>query len=84
MNRNQIAELLKYSSPKSILVVTYKNELKEMQCPFWVLVKHDVGNLRKGVKVHVEMVKLSPDLVTVFVIVNTPYYYWYFEIIIGY
>lgn len=82
MNRKQLAELLRYSSPYSLLVITYKNEILELHCPFWVLVKHDIGKLREGMKAPVEMVKLSFELKTVFMIVGTPYYYWHFSILI--
>jgi len=82
MNREQLADLLRYSSPKSILVVTHENKLIELYCPFWIIVKNDLGRLKPGIKAPVEQVKLSPDLITVFVIANTTYYYWHFEILI--
>ena len=38
MDGNALAFLLKYSSPYSILVVTYENKLIELKCPFKVKV----------------------------------------------
>ena len=84
MNKKSLAELLKYSSPFSILVVTYKDEIVELHTPFYVLLKNDAGILKKGMKASVELVKLSFDLKTVFVIDMTPYYYWHFDILIVY
>tara|TARA_B100000508_G_scaffold117297_1_gene96909 strand:- start:108 stop:371 length:264 start_codon:yes stop_codon:yes gene_type:complete len=82
MNREQLAELLRYSSPYSIWVVTYKNEIVELHCPFWVLVRGDVGELKKGDREQVEIVKLSYELKTVFVVLGKPYYYYHFEILL--
>jgi len=82
MNQKDLVELLKYSSPYSILVVTYKNELVELFCPFTVKIKQDIGELLKGDNVSVSLVKLSTNLKTVFVIEDKAYYYFYFEILI--
>lgn len=82
MNREQLAELLRYSSPHSIWVATYDNRIIELNCPFWVLVRVDVGVLTKGIREQVEMVKLSFELKTVFVVRGKPYYYWHFEILL--
>lgn len=82
MNREQLAELLRYSSPYSIWVVTYDNQIVELHCPFLVLVREDVGVLTKGNRAEVEMVKLSLELKTVFVVRGKPYFYWHFDILI--
>ncbi len=82
MDQKDLVELLKYSSPYSILVVTYDNELVELFCPFIVFVKQDIGDLIRGDKASVIMVKLSSNLKTVFVIEDNAYYYFYFDILI--
>lgn len=82
MNKIQIGELLKYSSPYSILVVTYRNKIIELKVPFRVQIKNDVGNLEKGKIEEVELVKLSTNLKTVFVIKGKAYYYHWFNILI--
>ena len=82
MNQKYLVELLKYSSPFSILVVTYKNELIELFCPFTVYIKQDIGELLKGDKASVSLVKLSTNLKTVFIIEDKAYYYFYFDIMI--
>lgn len=82
MDQKDLVELLKYSSPYSILVVTYRNDLVELFCPFTVYVKQDIGELIKEDYVSVSLVKLSTNLKTVFVIEDKAYYYFYFNIII--
>ena len=82
MNKKDLAELLRYSNPYSILVVTYENRIIELCCPFWVQVKFGVGDLNEGDKVQVDMVKLSFELKTVFVIKGVPFYFWHFSILI--
>jgi hypothetical protein len=82
MNRKQLAELLKYASPYSILVVSWKGEVLELRCPFKVKVKNDIGVLVVGGIAEVEQVKISAKLITVFVIDGNAFYYYHFDIII--
>ncbi|SHE78344.1 hypothetical protein SAMN05444377_101235 [Flavobacterium fontis] len=81
MNQNQLAELLKYSSPRVIYVVTWNNLLKKVICPFKVRVIKAVGTHKKGKIIWVEEVKVTLELKTVFIIEGKAYYYFYFEII---
>ncbi len=82
MNEKQMAELLKYASPYSILVVTYRNKIIELKVPFRVQLKNNVGNLLKGKIEEVELVKLSTNLKTVFIIREEAYYYYHFNILL--
>ena len=82
MNKDGWAELLKYSSPDSIWVITWKNKLFELKCPFTVVVKYDVGDLLCGNKELVEKVKISSSMITVFIIRDKAYYYNHFQILI--
>lgn len=82
MNHKELAELLKYASPYSILVVNYQNKIMELKCPFKVLVKNEVGKLIKGRIEKVELVKLSTNLKTVFIVKGEAYYYYHFNILI--
>lgn len=81
MDRKEVAEIFKYCSPNSLLVVTYYNKLIELFCPIKVKVKADVGDLKKGKYVLVEAVKLSTNGKTVFIIKGKAYYYYHFDII---
>jgi len=82
MNRNQLAELLKYCSPKVLYVVTCNNILKKIFCPFQVRVLNDIGELSKNQIVWVEQVKVTPELKTIFIIDGNAYHYYHFDIII--
>ncbi|WP_435136771.1 hypothetical protein [Formosa sp. A9] len=82
MNSKNWAELLKYSSPKKILVVNDKNKIIELTCPFKVEAKHDIADLYKGKIYYVELVKISTSMVTVFIINGEAYYYSHFYILV--
>ena len=82
MTKNELAELLKYSSPLEIYVITWNNILKRLFCPFEVQVLQDIGTLKKGQFVFVDEIKVTIELKTVFIIDTKAYYYYHFEIVI--
>ena len=82
MTKKELAELLKYSSPREIYVITWNNLIKRLFCPFEVKVLLDIGLLEKGHIVRVDEIKVTMELKTVFVIQGQAYYYYYFDIII--
>ncbi|WP_047246928.1 hypothetical protein [Maribacter thermophilus] len=82
MKDNELAELLKYSSPKELYIVAWNNLLKVLFCPFKVKVAYSVGSLRKGNLVWVEEVKVTKHLVTVYIIQKKAYHYYHFDIVI--
>ena len=82
MTKKELAELLKYSSPLEIYVITWNNILKRMFCPFEVQVLQDIGTLKKGQLVFVDEINVTIELKTVFIIDTKAYYYYHFEIVI--
>jgi len=82
MNKRELAELLKYSSPKQLYVVTWNNLLKLLFCPFKVQVKHAIGDLKPLEIVMVDEVKVTQDFTTVFIIKGRAYFYYHFEILV--
>ena len=82
MTKKELAELLKYSSPREIYVITWNNILKKLFCPFEVKVLSDIGTLEKGQVVLVQEVKVTLELKTVFIIENRAYYYHHFHIVL--
>ena len=82
MNKQDLAEQLKYSSSEWVYVVTMNDQLKQLFCPFRVLVLKPVGSLSEEQIVWVEAVKVTMELKTVFVINGSAYFYFHFEIII--
>ena len=81
MNERQLAELLKYSSPNELYIVTWNNLLKLLFTPFKVIVMDDLEKLAKGRVVWVEEVKVTKELKTVYIIKGKAYYYHHFEIL---
>lgn len=81
MNDKELAELLKYISPFEIYVVNRENELECLKCPFKVKIKYNIGVLVKDEIVLVDKVKITKDLISVYVIRNQSYYCYHFVII---
>lgn len=82
MTKKDLAELLKYSSPREIYVITWNNILKRLFCPFNVTVLQDIGTLKKGQTVLVQEVKVTFELKTVYIIDNQAYHYYHFNILV--
>lgn len=81
MNDKELVELLKYISPFEIYIVNRENELECLKCPFKVRVKYNIGVLVKDEIVLVDKVKITKDLISVYVIRNQSYYCYHFVII---
>jgi hypothetical protein len=80
MTRSQLSELLKYSSPREIYVITHFGVLIRLFCPFTVKVLQDIGTLKSGQIVLVQQIKVTLELKTVYIIDNDAYYYHHFNI----
>ena len=82
MTKKELAELLKYSSPLEIYVITWKNTLIKLHCPFEVQVLQDIGTLKKNQIVFVDEIKVTLELKTVYIINSEAYYYNRFNIML--
>jgi hypothetical protein len=82
MNKEELYDTLKHSSSDWLYVITWNNMLKQLLCPFKVIVLSPVGLLRKGQLVMVKQVMVTMDLKTVFIIDGSAYYYYHFNILI--
>lgn len=82
MNKKILAEILRYSNPKIMYVITFNNLLRVLFCPFKVQVIHDIGELKENQIVWVEEVKVTTSLKTVYVIDGSSYFYSHFEILV--
>jgi hypothetical protein len=80
MTRSQLSELLKYSSPREIYVITHYGVLIRLFCPFPVKVLQDIGTLKSGQIVFVDEIKVTIELKTVYIINNAAYFYFHFSI----
>jgi hypothetical protein len=81
MKDEEFADLFKYCSPTSILVVTWYGKLKVLNCPIIVKVLINIGLLKKGSYAKVDKVMLSSSGKTVFVIDKKAYFHHYFDIL---
>lgn len=81
MSDNEIAELLKTSSPRALYIVDENGELKRIKCPFRVIVLISIASLQKGQSVIVDEIKVTYELITVYSIKGELYYYYYFDLI---
>ena len=82
MTKRELAELLKYSSPREIYVITHYNVLKRVFCPFPVTVLQEIGVLKRGQIVLVDEIKVTLELKTVYIIDNEAYYYYHMDILV--
>ena len=74
MDYEKLSEILRFSTPKSLLIITWNNLLKELFCPFEVKVLKAVGNLEEGDRLWVQEIKVTTELKTVYIINDTAYY----------
>ncbi|QNM85984.1 hypothetical protein H9W90_02400 [Polaribacter pectinis] len=81
MTDEEIAELMKYSSPNELYIVNGNGKLECLKCPFRVKLKYNIGELYKDDVVLVNKVKITKDLQSVYVIRNKAYYSQHFIII---
>lgn len=83
MNKKELSEQLRFSSPEWLYVVSWNNVLKQLFCPFRATVLVDIGSLYKGQIVMVKQVKVTAKLITVFIVDGSAYYYYHFDILLN-
>tara|TARA_R110002072_G_scaffold7503_2_gene40971 strand:+ start:767176 stop:767427 length:252 start_codon:yes stop_codon:yes gene_type:complete len=81
MNKQQLADILRYSHPKELFIVDWENKLVVLKCPFKVMAKGNVGQINKSEIVEVDEIKVTMQLITVYVIEGQAYFYYHFEIL---
>ena len=80
-NKRIIEEINRYCQPNSLLIIDRKGILRRLYCPFKVKVISHIHYLRMNDVVDVLAVKISSDLVLLYVIQQLAYPYFYFIII---
>ena len=78
--KRYIQEIFKYVRSDSILVIDQNGHLKRLRCPFLVLVIVDVPPLMKGQEKAVIAVKLTEDLIDVYIIEGNAFYHYNFRL----
>jgi len=77
-NKKYIDEIFKYCDMYSILVINSEGRLERVYCPFQVEVIKDISKFREGQIKAVDMVKMSMELVEVYIIESKGYYWFNF------
>jgi len=80
-NKRIIDEINRYCLPNSMLIIDHKGILRRLYCPFKVKVIRHIHYLRMNDIVDVLAVKISSDLLLLYVIHQLAYPYYYFVII---
>lgn len=75
MSENEIAEINKYCTPDSILIVTSQRKLIRLFCPFNVKAIQNVGKIKFEEIVTVTKVKISISLQLLYIIGGDKYLY---------
>ena len=73
MNQEEIAEINKYCTPNSILIVSKTKKLVRLFCPFYVKALQNLDFIKKDEIVKVEKVKITEKLELVYVIGGSNY-----------
>lgn len=81
MSEKELKKFLIDISPKELYIVNHNNELEILKCPFQVVLKEDIHSFKKNQVVFVELVKITRDLKTVFIIQGKAFYAIHFIII---
>jgi len=79
-NERIIAGINAYCQSNSLLVIFSDGRLRRLHCPFKVIVISDTYTLREGDVVDVLAVKISSELLLLYVIHRTAYPYYHFLI----
>ena len=78
--KTYVDQLFTIVDTKSILVYTRKGNFRRIYCPFSVLVIHDVGELICGDIQAVNAVKMSMELIEIYIINGKGYSYYHFRL----
>jgi len=79
--KKYIKEIFKHCSIDSILIINRIGCLERLYCPFYVRVIVDVHPLEKGSVKAVKAVKMSIELIDVYIIESKAYYFFNFRIL---
>lgn len=79
--KTYINQLFTVVDTSSILVYTSDKRFKRIYCPFDVIVLHDIGQLRRDDIAAVHAVKMSLELIEVYIISGKAYHYYHFRLL---
>ena len=76
--KKYIEEIFKLCSTESILIINKWGMIERRLCPFFVIVVKEVPALEKGGVVMVTAVRMSMELIDVYIVKNKAYHYYNF------
>jgi len=79
--KKYIKEVYELCGIDSVLIINHKGQLERLYCPFVVVAIRDIGDLKKGLKYGVIAVKLSPELIDVYIVKLKAYYHFNFRLL---
>jgi hypothetical protein len=80
-NHRTLKEINRYCSPHSLLIIDRKGVLRRLYCPFKVRAIADVYVYKEGDTLDVIAVKVSEELLLLYIIRHKAYPYYNFRII---
>ena len=79
--KKYINDIFKHCKTDSILIINHIGHLERLYCPFYVRVIVDVHILKKGSVKAVKAVKMSLELIDVYIIESKAYYHYNFRLL---
>jgi len=79
--KKYIKDIFKHCKTDSILIINHIGHLERLDCPFYVRVIVDVHILKKGSVKAVKAVKMSLELIDVYIIESKAYYHFNFRLL---
>ena len=81
-NKRILAAINEHCRPDSLLIIDKTGKLRRLYCPFKVITLYPFGLYKVGTKVDVLAVKVTPDLLMVYVVGQVAYPYYLFKIML--
>ncbi len=81
MTDEELVKMLNDSNPNELWIINSEGKLEVLFCPFRVKAKNNVGDLKQNQIVWVDEVKVTRELIKVYIIKGKAYFYYHFDII---
>jgi hypothetical protein len=81
-NKRILAAINEHCRPDSLLIIDKTGKLRRLYCPFKVITNYTFSLYKVGRIVDVQAVKITPDLLMVYVVGQVAYPYYLFRVIL--
>lgn len=82
MYEEEIKQINKYCSPVELYVITPRGKLQKLNCPIQVICIRSIGIIKAGQLARATEVRITTDLVLVYVIGKSAYFYYFFRVVL--